>query len=316
MFKVFIAGKTIQELRDNVHEFYVGIGGNEVYTQQDIDLTSITSRIIKEEADKLKNSPNPFGGDFAKDTAKILISEGLPMRQASVAPTNPNAPKDSRGIAFDARIHSKEGEFNKNGSWRYRRNAPKDLIRQLENAPVTASPMVQTAPQQQVAQNPQPVPVISLPSFLQLPTTAAPAEMAFPTQSPPSIPFSAPANPAPAPMTFQQATQPPPQAAPVVATPFVPQVVQPAPTPVTPMYEQIAVPATASQPAHDLASFKNNFAVTMNQLITSKKIDQPWIAEVNRAFGVQNIWDVTKNEAQLGQLFDCLCQNGLITKVG
>lgn len=295
MFKVFISGETIGQLKANAKEFWEAIEVDVVETQRLSEEVDNLSKVANSRIGPLNFNQSGVDVPAFVEATKQEFARGM---QKATAPSDPNAPKDSRGIAFDARIHSKEGEFNKNGTWRYRRNADKALIRQLENA----------------------APVMAIPGFIQ-PVTHLPqhnaAAIGSPVPSPTTppqvaIPFSPPANPAPQPMTFQQATQPP---APVVATPFVPQVVQPAPIVQQPTYEDVVVPAS-TQPAHDLVSFKNNFATTMNQLITGKKIDQPWIAEVNRAFGIQNIWEVTKSEAQLGQLFDCLCQNGLITKVG
>jgi hypothetical protein len=122
------------------------------------------------------------------------------------------------------------------------------------------------------------------------------------------------------------------QAAPLVAPPaptvqvavpqFAPQVAQPAPQPqvqavAQPTYQNIpTIPQSNERPALDYQSFKNDLPMTMTRLISSGQVKQDYVDQLNKYFGIQQIYNVLGDERKCMELFDVLCKQGFITKIG
>ncbi len=75
-------------------------------------------RIIKEEAHRMMNAPVPFP---EHTVFPAIVDLGLQP-----------GPVDSRGVPWDERIHSTSKALNKDGSWRIRRGADDNQVRQIE----------------------------------------------------------------------------------------------------------------------------------------------------------------------------------------
>jgi adenosine deaminase len=82
------------------------------------------------------------------------------------------------------------------------------------------------------------------------------------------------------------------------------------------MYENIPVPAHAAKPAHTFETFQKQMIATLAALVSAGAINQDYIETLKRFFGVKEIWEVSKNEAQAREMFENFCLSGLITKVG
>jgi hypothetical protein len=108
-----------------------------------------------------------------------------------------------------------------------------------------------------------------------------------------------------------------PPSAPVVSVPPLPEPAPAAPVPQVAVisYDPIKIPES-TKPAHSIDSFRGNFVQTMMGLIKDGVISQSYIESLNQYFGTKQIWEVTKNEAQVGEIFEQFCALGFITKVG
>jgi hypothetical protein len=84
-----------------------------------------------------------------------------------------------------------------------------------------------------------------------------------------------------------------------------------------PTYNNISVPPQIGQkPAHDFQSFKDNLMQTITNLITSGKLQQTYVADLNKYFGFEHIHNALGNEKKCMELFEVLCQQDFITRVG
>lgn len=99
-----------------------------------------------------------------------------------------------------------------------------------------------------------------------------------------------------------------PTSAPVVETPVVVETpkVEVAPTP-------IAAPTLNTTGGHTVASFKNNYAMVIAQLITEGKITQDYVNQLKTHFGVSEIWEITEDQKE--QLFTSFVSFGFVQSV-
>lgn len=81
-----------------------------------------------------------------------------------------------------------------------------------------------------------------------------------------------------------------------------------------PKYEEMPIP-TITRPAHSLGSFKNNLTTLLAHLINEEKIDQNYIDELKKYFGIKEIWNVLGSEKQCTELYNTFAQCGFITAV-
>lgn len=278
MFEITVTGKTPEELKNRFLEMSQ-LFSNNVKVEGTIAPRRLFQHLEEEE----------------EEQPQIVAAPPAPQVVQTVAPQMPQveeveededdtleeeAPEfDSRGIAWDARIHSATKAKTKDGVWRKMRGADEALVREIEG---TRAPV----------HTPPPMPII----------TPAAAPMPAPLAVAPVAAAQAPVVPPVPPTTVQVEV-------PQFQTP--PPVVEVTP----PTYENVAVP-NGEKPAHTLESFKINILPTLATLVKSKKIDQNYIEQVKQYFGVKEIWHVVKNESQLKELFENFCAAGLITKVG
>ena len=65
---------------------------------------------------------------------------------------------------------------------------------------------------------------------------------------------------------------------------------------------------------HTLKTFKENIVLTISGLIEEKKIDQAYIDSICKYFNVSNLWEIFKDEAKIGELYENFVASGLITR--
>lgn len=295
MFKVFIAGKTIKELKSNLSDFLLAIDGEEEDSTEPLDISQAEPGIsvapgainVMSEQGPVHVPPlSPFGmPSFTPPQAAwdAIPPMHTPAQQAPIAPPPPpiDIPKpaprasvsgvetDSKGLAWDDRIHAVTRAVNKDGSWRYRRGVEQTTINQVE-AELRGE---RTSPQ-----------IPGVPSF-----------------TPNVVPFTAPGLP-PAPEALHLAsTPPPPAAAPVFSEP--PRVATP------------SSPASIAPPnlsVHSFDTFKANLVATLTKLVADGKLTQEYINSLKGYFQVAQIWQV--NLEQCHEMFESFVANGLIVK--
>lgn len=285
MFKVFIAGRTIQELKSNLSDFLLAIDGEEEDSTEPLDISQAEPgisvapgaiNVMSEQGPVHVPPPSPFGmpsftpPQAAWDTIPPMHT---PAQQAPIAPPPPppvEIPKpapalnvvgkevDTKGLAWDDRIHAVTRAVNKDGSWRYRRGVEQTTINQVE-AELRGE---RTAPQ-----------IPGVPSF-----------------TPNVVPFTAPPSvtlPPPATTVFSE----PPR----VATPTAPA--------------SIAPPNLS---VHSFDTFKANLVATLTKLVADGKLTQEYINSLKGYFHVDQIWQV--NQEQCHEMFESFVANGLIVK--
>lgn len=163
MFKFEITATTAKELKSSIAEF------NTVFFPEED--TQLTLNLIEEENVKASQSV-PTAIVETEVLSNVSVTEETPVVEP-IAPiyetAAPQAPadeeeddeeiepvtsgdKDSRGIFWDARVHSANKSFNKDGSWRTRRNLPIGLVEKVE-----AEQMCRTLPPPVVPYNPPPM---------------------------------------------------------------------------------------------------------------------------------------------------------------
>lgn len=187
MFKIVIDGRTIEELRDRTAEFLAAMSGEEttVAFDRQVEIPSV-STAVKEEA-QAHSAQVEQDDEFVTEAAKPPKD----MMEYGV---------DSRGMPWDARIHSATQAKCKDGSWRTRRNVEPAEVARIETelrqavtgtatpAPTYVPPVPMGNVYPQPAVSPAPVAVaIPLVPPMAAPSTAT--SVARPTAPPiPSIP--------------------------------------------------------------------------------------------------------------------------------
>lgn len=146
MYTVTITAKTPEELDEKVRAY---VGSKKIFVAKVDESTS------SEDESEMEEVPSPFSSTPVATTAEV------------------GGAVDSEGLPWDKRIHSSSKEFNKDGSWRIRRNLDKDLLAQVRaellSKRVVTTPVVPTptlAPTAPVVETTvvTPAPVQTLPS--------------------------------------------------------------------------------------------------------------------------------------------------------
>jgi len=93
---------------------------------------------------------------------------------------------------------------------------------------------------------------------------------------------------------------------------------------VTPtVVEEVKAPSTTTKTpelpsmntnAHSLATFTQNFAMVLAQLVTAGKLTEEYIQQLKTHFGVNEIWEAS--EDQIKATFDLLVKNNILEQVG
>jgi len=189
---------------------------------------------------------------------------------------------DSHGVPWDSRIHASSRATVKDGGWKKKRNLPDDIYEQVlaeinGNAP---APLINESPmiEPPLAPTPIPQPIVPVPSVTVAPPVAVPT---LPPVNPPPVTHVAP--------PIQSITPA--------------QVYEPAPVP------------TSDKPAHNLETFKANFAQIIAQLKVQQLITNEYIQSLNEHFGVAQLWDIIASEEKITEMFNNFAEYGWVTKV-
>ena len=90
---------------------------------------------------QLKKTTARRVAEWAEDAPPVAVVAAPPVAVVAAPPVAVVADAfDSRGLAWDARIHSSNKEFKNDGTWRYRRNTPAELITSVEDELSAANP--------------------------------------------------------------------------------------------------------------------------------------------------------------------------------
>lgn len=195
---------------------------------------------------------------------------------------------DADGMPWDSRIHAKTKAKKEDGRWRQKRNSDPGYVAQVMSEYKGAG-----------GTGPQAAPVAPFPS---------------------SVPSLPPLGQVFADPRLQQPIVPPVMATPPPPTVHVPMPeIAPAPVAqpvqVAASYESISVPSHSTKPVHSFDTFKANFTGVMTELINAKKVDRQYIEELNKYFGIGDIWELPRYEDKLRQCFDGFVQAGFVTAV-
>lgn len=198
MFKIMVAGRTLEELRKNVHLFLNEIDGKQNIREDDgqLPLTALGA------PDGMINDYRPEEIHVAPSAIPEQLSAPIPAPPAPVVmPTSSvNSTLDSRGVPWDERVHSSSKATNKDGSWRTRRGIEPEQLKKIESELLAGRAGGSTAPsrpQHDVATPTSPVP----PPPVVPPTPIVSEIVAQPTPPPPQIHSQAPPIPVPKPVS-------------------------------------------------------------------------------------------------------------------
>lgn len=123
MFELIIKAKTANELRDSVKDL------NTVF---DIN-------ILEKSEESTDVASVDFGIPVATEIEEFVVENNTPGIDSSVTDTSNMRLHDSRGVPYDARIHSANRSLNKDGSWRIRRGLNEDQVKKIEDELKNAS---------------------------------------------------------------------------------------------------------------------------------------------------------------------------------
>lgn len=302
MYKFEITGKTIEELNDNMNQFFsefkvskVLIDAESEYWKKDLDTEA------EEVVDSIQHATTATVPHLHQNHFPSPTLEPTPVVRTFATEQNALNNKDEldkRGMPWDVRIHSAGRSLNQDGTWRNRRGVDPTLLAQVEK---------------EISQI-NPAPSFSAPPIPPVPFSPTPAAMPQ---------FSAPQTMAPNAGQPQQPQYSPPHVEPIQYQQIAPTPVQPPVQNVAPVlnvpdqtqiYNNVAIPA-GTKPAHTLHSFTNAIPETFAQLVSDKKIDQKYIQSLCEHFQVKNIWNVTASGVKTRELYDSMGEYGLITKL-
>lgn len=192
MFKIMVAGRTLEELRKNVHLFLNEIDGKQNIREDDgqLPLTALGA------PDGMINAYRPEEIHVAPSAIPEQLSAPIPVPPAPVVmPTSSvNSTLDSRGVPWDERVHSSSKATNKDGSWRTRRGIEPAQLAKIEAELLAGRPAVSTASSQTTHQDPAPfvappVPQVvpPTPEIVAQPTPPPPQATQLPPMPPPKL---------------------------------------------------------------------------------------------------------------------------------
>jgi len=202
---------------------------------------------------------------------------------APVAPAAPSVPdRDSKGVPWDARIHSEARTKNNDGSWRYKRKLD-DAVKKAVEAELS---VVTNAA----------APAVGQPPNAAVPPPPPPPSFAVPTPPPPAPPVSLSANgaasvPMPPPNDgVSNAGQPVMVPQPPV-TPQAPPNATPSVAPVAPVNPTVAPPAPSSATAGGSVAAISfpELVVKLNKALTANQITQTDMETVCSELGLEGV---------------------------
>lgn len=170
MFRVYVEGKSVNQLKTNLMMFAKSINA-------DVDVVPVDAHNAGVEEMYDTDNESQAGEIHASPTS-AQATEGI-VNATSSTPPNPTE-VDSRGVAWDHRIHASSKALNKDGSWRTRRGVEESEVARLEKkttlspSPAPAAPPI---PNARPSVDPVPSPVAAAP----IPPVPAAASVAQPT---------------------------------------------------------------------------------------------------------------------------------------
>lgn len=129
MFRIMIAGKTVGELKTNIQEYLNALGGEQIIAQDPGQLSLapfVAPPPIPVPSFAFPETPSVDTGP--KEQVETYI-EPVPAPSLVRTPVS----YDSRGMIWDARIHSATKATNKDGSWRTRRGVEPLVVSKIES---------------------------------------------------------------------------------------------------------------------------------------------------------------------------------------
>ena len=247
---ISVSGKTLKECHDQICALADEIKG---YTHEE--------PVVVHEPIATPAVPTPVKFDIGPSTAPTV--------------TTADTQVDSRGLPWDARIHSSNKEQGKDGVWRRRRGVDPEFEKQIEAELFTSK--VKPAPGQV-----KPFGSMSPEQYQQV---VAPAPMPT-TEHRVALPEVG---------NVLNQIQTPAQTAPTFAPPAPAQVLPPN--------------------THTQESFRNSLVVILNDLVVANKIDHNWINSQKVQFGGKDITQWSENQAACNSLFDAFVSWGFVNKL-
>lgn len=187
-FRITIVGDTAQELFDNIRGYLSWSAMSDVQGAG-VGRDNPAQPEEEEQEDFLTQAAtNPFA------PSAVLRSPLAPAPEwiQKVSGTETVAGHvDSKGMPWDARIHSASREIKKDGSWRYRRGAEDNQIQAVEQE------LIGKVKHQQAAEMTPSVPVWLPPPVALVPVQSGPSPASPPVHAPGPVPLAPPPMPSP-----------------------------------------------------------------------------------------------------------------------
>lgn len=210
--------------------------------------------------------------DYVEESAinRAHVNNVTPINNNVHNTVNDSSEIDSSGLRWDARIHSSSKVKNNDGSWKKRKGVERTVLLQVEG---------------------------------ELRGTMAAAQV---HQAPPQPQYQ---------QQYQAPVAPPVIEQPVYQAPPQPQYQQPTQQYQPPVQQQYQAPVAPpvqqfQQGSITVDMFINNFPMVIADLVNNKKINQPYIEQLNAYFGIRELW--MASPAQKTEMFNGLRNEGII----
>lgn len=259
MYRIEISGKTLKELKDNLHTL-----ASDMLVVQTVTLPEVSEAPLSLGEQLMQ--PEPLAEMKTEFTSKV----------ADVVATSSDL--DITGLPHDERIHASTKTKTVGGEWKRKRgvddvtfNTVAAELRNKINATkieIPPAPVVDVAPVNNVVE--------FVPNF----------------EAPP-VNFGAP--PVISEVVQAGSTVPP---------------MHVAPPPVIPV-----APVVSNKPAYSFAMFLQNFALILQDLMNTGKIDMNWSIAKTQKYGVKFLYEITSNLDNSKGLYTDLVTEGLIEQV-
>lgn len=257
---ISVSGKTLKEC----HEQILALANE------------ITGDMKESVKDPIVSQPQPMVGNALPGSLTPVKFDIGPSSAPTVTPVAESTGVDSRGLPWDARIHSSNKEKGKDGTWRRRRAVDPELEKQVEAELYAAAGKTS-------------------------PTQVKPFGSMSPEQYQQAV---TPAAPAPMPTTEHR-----------VSLPVGPDVLSSAQIPSTPA-PTFAPPAQVLPPnTFTPESFRNNLVNVLNDLAAAGKINHDWINAQKPMFNGKDVTQWSENQASCQSLFEAFVGWGFVNKL-
>lgn len=264
---ISVSGKTLKECHEQICALADEIKGTSVVNV--ITQAEPVSSIM----DKVGHVNAPV-----QNVVKFPITPENPPQTAPVVKTDVEV--DSRGLPWDARIHSSNKERGKDGVWRRRRGVDEAIEAQVEHE-LRSQGYGKTTPA---------APTKTVPPFGSMSTEQYQSHV---TQAPPKMPTTETIAKLPESANVLAAAQLPPAAPATFAPP----------------------PPALPPNTHNADSFRANLVVILNDMAVAGKINHQWINDQKQMFGGKDVVQWHENQAACAQLFEAFVGWGLINRL-